>query len=138
MRPAVASIVCLTCFVTACGETVTGPTDVVSAGAWGSDQLVLTVAANDATIESGCDSGRIAVPIVPDRAGRFSVSGTYAFGRGGPSQPGDPPMRGHAARYDGTIDGRTMQLTIFLPDLSRTLGPFQLSFGRKNLFDRCL
>ena len=138
MRVKLGSILLLTCVLTACGGTPIEPTDIVPAGVWGSDQLLLTVSATSASIESGCDSGRIEGSITPDRSGRFSVSGTYAFGRGGPIQQGDPPPRAHTARYDGTIRDQAMQLTISLPELSRMLGPFELSFGRQNLRDRCL
>ena len=138
MRRALGSIVCLACFVTGCGESATGPTEIVAPGVWGNDQLVLTATASGATIESGCDSGRIEGPVATDQSGGFSLPGTYAFGRGGPSQAGDPPLKAHSARYVGRITGQTMELTISLPELPRTLGPFQLSFGRKNLLDRCL
>ena len=138
MKRALGSIVCLTCFITACGDSATGPTEIVSAGVWGNDQLVFTATPSGATIESGCDSGRIEGSIATDQSGGFSRPGTYVFGRGGPSQSGDPLLKAHSARYIGRIAGPTMELTISLPELSRTLGPFQLSFGRQNLLDRCL
>lgn len=138
MRSSLPAILSAVCVIAACGNTPTGPTDLVATGVWGSDQVRFTVMPTGATIESGCDSGRIETQLIPDRTGRFSAAGTYAFGTGGPTRLGDPPAKAHSARYDGTIDGRTMRLTVSLPELSRTLGPFQLTLGRENLLERCL
>jgi len=138
MKRVFGSIVCLACFITGCGEPATAPTEIVPAGVWGNDQLVFTATVTGATIESGCDSGRIEGSIATDQSGGFSLPGTYVFGRGGPSQSSDLPLKAQSARYVGRIVGERMELTISLPELSRSLGPFQLSLGRQNLIDRCL
>jgi hypothetical protein len=98
----------------------------------------MTVTATGATVDFGCDSGTIDQPLVLDQSRRVSARGTYAFGQGGPREPGGPPAVPHPARYDGATDGKTLQLTVFIVDLSRTIGDFLLVASRQGSLDRCL
>jgi hypothetical protein len=96
------------------------------------------VTASGATVDYGCDSGTIDGPLALDNREQFTLSGTHTFGRGGPSQPDDPPPRLHPARYEGTASGNALYLTVFLPELSRRIGDFQLERGVPAQLDRCL
>jgi len=131
------SLVFLSCLLAACGDSVTAPNGNVSSGVWGGNAIQLTVTGNGATLEHDCDSGRIDQPLVADRGGQFSSDGTYSFGHGGPRQPGEPNAKIYTARYSGTVTGSTMRLSVFLPELSRSIGDFTLQLGRSNL-EKCL
>ena len=104
----------------ACSGSLTGPSDVLSPGVWGGDRIEMKVTSTGATIAYDCDIGTINEPMVVERSGKFSARGTHSFGRGGPSQQGDPPLRAHHAGYEGQIVGRTMQLIVFLPSCLET------------------
>jgi hypothetical protein len=137
MRPSLSSLICLAWIVAGCAGP-TGPSEVLTQGVWGGEGIKMTVTATGATIDYGCDVGTIDERLVLDHSEEFSARGTYSFGRGGPSQLGDPPLRAHPARYDGMTDGKTMRLTVFLPELSRRVGDFLLERGRQPSLDRCL
>ena len=122
----------------ACGVSVTAPGDTLAAGVWGGVGIQLTVSPTRSTLDFGCDVGSIDGAVALTRSGDFVVSGSYAFGRGGPRQPTDPPLTPHAARYEGTTDGRTLRLSVFLPELSRRIGDYELVLGRPASLDRCL
>jgi hypothetical protein len=99
---------------------------------------MMTVTADGATLDYGCDTGSIDQPLGIDDRQQFSARGTHSFGRGGPSQQDDPPLRRHFATYEGTVNGSTMRLNVVLPDLSRRIGEFQLERGRQPSLERCL
>jgi len=134
MRLPFLTISCLAFLAAGC-IALTGPSGILSPGVWGGEGILLTVTATGATVDYGCDAGTIDEPLTP---GSFTASGTYAFGRGGPRHPDDPPLKAHAARYEGTTNGGTMQLAVTLPELSRRVGEFRLVRGRQPLLDRCL
>jgi len=131
------ALICLTWIVAGCGGPI-GPSEVLSLGVWGGEGIKMTVTATGAIIDYGCDVGTIDEVLVVDQSGEFFAGGTYSFGRGGPSQQGAPRPRAHSARYEGTTDGKTIQLSVFLPELSRKVGEFLLELGRQPSLDRCL
>jgi predicted small secreted protein len=133
----ISSIVVCASLAAACGNAITGPGDDISPGVWGGDSIRLTVTGTGAALEHGCDSGQIDGALTPDHSGRFSTDGTYSFGHGGPRQPGEPPAKIYTARYTGTVTGTTMRLSVFLPELARSIGDFTLQLG-KPMLDRCL
>ena len=116
---------------TACGST--GPDD--EAG-WGSDQASLTVGATGATlrIRSSTDCfgsfGEIPAPLP---AGSFTLSGTFTQLMG--VQPG---FVEYPAQFSGTVAGRHMILSLEVPALQRTLGPFILTRGADENWVPCL
>ncbi len=116
----------------------TAPSDAVAQGVWGGKGLKMTVTASGASLEFDCDAGAIAQPLVFTQIGKFITTGTYSFGRGGPRQQGDPPAVAHSARYEGVVDGKTMQLNVFISDLSRDMGTFTLALDRQPQLERCL
>jgi hypothetical protein len=137
MRPSIALLMVLVLSAAGCAGPTT-PSDVVPQGVWGGDGIKMTVTATGATLEFDCDAGAISEPLLFAHVGKFTASGTYSFGRGGPRQQGDPPAPQHPARYEGSIDGKEMQLSIFLSDLSRNMGAFMLELGRQPTLERCL
>jgi hypothetical protein len=109
----------------------------VPAGVWGGKGIQITVTASGATIEYDCDAGRIDERLQTDASGKFIANGTHAFGRGGPRYDGEPRPKPHAARYEGQVNGKKMDLTISLPDLGRKVGEFSVELGKRALLDRC-
>ena len=124
-------ILALTAVSSACEST--GPEPVV---AWGSDQAALRIAADTATLHilaaGGCYGswGEIdhAIP-----AGAFTLSGTYTQLMG--AYPGSIQ---YAAEYAGTIAGNSMTLSINIPALQQTIGPFHLTAGVTSAWTACL
>jgi hypothetical protein len=121
----------------ACSK-VSGPSDTIRQGVWGGDGIQMIVTGTGASIDYGCDAGTVDEPLFLDLHDRFSLQGTFSFGRGGPREPGEPPSKPHAARYEGTSDGQRLTLTVFLPDLARSAGEYRLEFGRQGSLNRCL
>ncbi len=110
----------------ACEEnSPTGPKklDRMPVGAWGGEQISLTVTESGGTFEQFCATGFIEQAILLDADGRFEVTGTYIENRGGPSVM-------HPARFSGSTDGTTATLTVTLTDSDRRIGPFRFFFGR--------
>lgn len=109
----------------------------VAMGVWGGKGIEMTVTANGARIDYGCDSGTIDGRLRSDPRGRFFARGTHAFGRGGPRKPGDPAPRARQARYEGVRNGDKLELTVLLPELNRNLGKFILRLGQRATLERC-
>ena len=130
IRLAMATVV-LTLSSGACAST--GPDqDAV----WGSSQVSLTIAETTTTLQilasGGCygSYGEIDQPI---RSLTFSLTGTYTQLTG--VYPGSVQ---YPAQYDGAIAGRHMTLTISVPTLGQTLGPFSLTHGVAQTWPACL
>ena len=136
MRRPLQMLALLALLDSACSN-VSGPSDTIPQGMWGGDGIQMFVTATGATIDYGCDAGTVNEPLTVSLNERFSLPGTYSFGRGGPREAGDS-AKTHAARYEGTSDGKQLTLTVFLPDLSRSAGEYRLEFGRQGSLDRCL
>src|ERR1700737_2700187 len=97
----------------------TAPSDGrVAIGAWGGDHLRVDVTPDGGTAEYDCAHGTIDEPLVADRSGRFSASGTHTFDHGGPVRIDEVPNR-HPARYDGRVTGDTLQLTVTVTDTAQ-------------------
>lgn len=116
----------------ACASTVSDPPTAV----WGSNQASLTIAQGTAAIQilaaGGCygSFGKIDQPI-PLSA--FTLPGTYTQLMG--VYPGSAQ---YAAQYIGTVAGRHMTLSISIPALQQTLGPFSLTLGVVKTWPACL
>jgi hypothetical protein len=127
----------LALLASACGK-VSGPSATIPQGLWGGDGIQMVVTATGASVDYGCDAGTVDEPLFLDLNERFSLRGTYSFGRGGPREAGVSPSTPHPARYEGTSDGRRLTLTVYLSDLARGAGEYRLEFGRQGSLDRCL
>jgi hypothetical protein len=135
MRLALATIICLASpFGLACSDGPTAPGELIAQGVWGGRGIRLTVTAAGGTADYGCDIGSIGEPLVLNQS-RFSATGTYTYSVSHSGQ--DTPEKPHPARYEGTVNDTTMELTVYLVDLSRPVGPFQLTLGRPAVLARC-
>lgn len=103
---------------------------------WGSDQASLSVADSNATIQvlapGGCYGayGSIEHAVL---SANFTLSGTYTQLIG--AYPGSIQ---YAAEYTGTIIGNRMTLSISVPALNQTIGPFHLTAGVTSAWSACL
>ena len=115
-----------------------GPdTPEVVTGEWGGVHLGLVASDSGADLEYDCASGHIAGQIRPDGNGRFSAAGTHFPGHGGPIRE-DEVRETRPARYDGTVRGEKMTITVTLPDSGETLGTFILTRGASPHVIKCL
>ena len=119
-----------------CSSPVHPSVDTASIhGAWASDQATLTISDGTATLEllasGGCfgSYGQIHQPIP---FGDFVVSGTYTQLIG--AYPGTLQ---YAAQYSGQEDGADLRLTITVPALSLSIGPMDLTAGRRQDWPAC-
>ncbi len=134
MRRSTIRLVTSTCILTlAIGACASTRPDQL---AWGSNQVSLIIAESSATLQilasGGCygSYGEIDQPIPP---GSFTLTGTYTQLTG--VSPGSIQ---YTAQYVGTVAGRHMTLTIGIPDLQQTLGPFSLTYGVAKTWPACL
>jgi hypothetical protein len=121
--------------LSACGPTAPSPAAVVSE--WGGEHVHLTINTTSSTLEFDCARGTVDQSLVPDKNGRFAVSGTFVRGHGGPVRSDESADR-HPARYAGVIRGKSMELTVTLTDSAETIGTFNLVQGTQGLLVRCL
>jgi hypothetical protein len=112
----------------------------VQPGVWGSEKASLTITRDGATLEilsltlstGGCFGayGEMTQPI-PN--GPFSIAGSYTQLIG--AYPGKIQF---AAQYSGVVEANRMSITITVPALQQTLGPFPLTDGVNNAWSPCL
>ncbi len=106
-------------------------------GEWGGEHLGLVASVEGAELEFDCATGEIASAIVPDGSGRFSVAGFHFPGHGGPIRDDEETVK-LPARFDGTVRGDLMTITVTLPDWAMTLGPYTLLRGASPRVIKCL
>jgi hypothetical protein len=131
--PAIVSIVAIVAIVSilACSSATTARITEV-AGTWGGDNAGLIVTDTDVHVHIGCTLGDAVGPIHPDADGRFEATGTY-------NVDAYPVDRGitHPATFSGQIIGETMTLTVSLTDITRVLGPVNLTYGKEPKMGPC-
>lgn len=106
----------------------------VPEGEWAGEHVRLSVRSNGASIEFDCGHGTLDAPLKLDDKGRFDVKGSFVR-EGGPVREG--PEDKQPARYSGTSDGTTMDLTAAL-DAGGTIGSFRLTRGATGRLVKCL
>ena len=101
-------------------------------GTFGGDNAGLMADDTSAHVHIGCTYGDIHEPIVLDLSSRFDVSGEQNINA-------YPVSLGilHPARFAGSIDGRTMTLTVTLTDTAVTLGPVSMTFEKQPNMGPC-
>lgn len=109
----------------------------VVTGEWGGVHLGLVVTAAGADLEYDCAEGRINGAVRPDASGRFSAVGVHIPGHGGPIRFGEI-LETRPARYDGTVRGDKMTITVTLTDTNEVLGTFTLIQGASPHVIKCL
>jgi len=106
-------------------------------GTWGGDRLRLVVDAKGAgRVELDCAGGAIIGPLVLSEKGAFAAAGTFEQYRGGP-QRADEAAAVTKARYEGTVEGGTMTLSIW-PEGAAKPQVFKLRKGAAVKLVRCL
>ena len=113
-----------------------GSTEPDQPTTWGSEQANLSIDGNVATVKilasGGCYGSYGEIPhAIP--AGTFTLPGTYTQLIG--AFPGSIQ---YAAEYSGSIVADTMTLTISVPALQQTIGPFHLIAGVTASWSPCL
>jgi len=127
--------ICLAVLVAACASA-TGPDAVVTVGSWGGEHAVLTLDASGGSIEFDCAHGTLPAPI-PLMHNSFDVAGDYVQEHGGPVREGEQVVH-RAARYQGSVDGMRMTLTVTLSDTGDRIGSFTLTRGTSGRVFKCL
>ena len=107
---------------------------VVAAGLWGGEHISLDVTATGAFVEFDCAHGTLDAPLFQDASGQFAVAGTYVQEGGAMAQ--DPPP-GVPARYEGTVSGQTLTLTVTTTDDNQKIGSFTLAQGQTPQLRKC-
>jgi hypothetical protein len=101
-------------------------------GMFGGDAAAFTGDDTSAHVHVDCTYGDIHEPIVLDMNSRFDVAGEHNI----TAFPVDLGIF-HPARFIGSIDGRTMTLTVTLTDTAVTLGPVLLTFEKEPSMGSC-
>jgi hypothetical protein len=99
---------------------------------WGGSGVEVAVQSLSSKVELSCGNGTINEPFFIDRNGRFDLAGTYESG------PVALPPPLHPAHYIGSVEGKTMRLTIRVDDTAEMIGPFQLTRGVVPVIIKCL
>ena len=105
-------------------------------GQWGGQHIGMNATEVAVSFDFDCAAGRIDAPLALDAAGRFSASGVYFPGHGGPERVDEIP-RALPATYAGSISGNRMGISITLESGQR-VGPFELRRGAPPQIFRCL
>ncbi|HEY6146372.1 MAG TPA: hypothetical protein VIZ69_01690 [Thermoanaerobaculia bacterium] len=105
-------------------------------GRWGGEHVRLDVTETGAQMELDCAHGSIENPITVDETGRFTIRGAFVREHPGPIRPG-LERRAQPAVYSGRIDGKTMKLSIELPETGETVGTYSLVHGEEGRVRKC-
>ena len=108
----------------------------VQRGVWGSSRASLAIADTGATLQIlsfGTCYGSYGQVKQPLATGRFDLPGTYTQLIG--AYPGKLE---YAARYSGTVTGNQLSITVSVPTLQTTFGPFVLVYGLTSAWSPCL
>jgi hypothetical protein len=112
----------------------------VQPGVWGSESASLAITKAGATLEGlslrlpdgGC-FGSYGESPQPIPNGPFSIAGTYTQLTGF-----FPGKIQYAAHYSGFVEGDRLSITITVPALQQSIGPFVLTNGVNNAWSPCL
>jgi hypothetical protein len=75
--------------------------------------------------------------MVVNREGKFEAKGFFVREKGGPVRAGEDEKR-EPAIYTGTMDGKTLTLTVKLVDSEEVIGTFNLTHGQTGRIRKCL
>ena len=106
-------------------------------GTWGGKRIGMEITAHGTVIEFDCAHAAINESFVADRNGRFDLKGTYEAERPGPQRAGASSNE-RPSRYTGSVNGKSMTLTITLTDTNETIGTFTLTHGVATQIVKCL
>ena len=137
MVPVKRALLSFACVIFASCENPGAADRPVTTGLWGGVGIRLEVMSQGATIEYDCAHGTIDQPLVADRNGRFSLTGTHVREHGGPIRI-DEPVDRHPARYDGKVRGTSMQISVTLLDSNQAVGTFAATLNGSARIVKCL
>jgi len=115
---------------------IPGGRNLATPGAWGSGLASLATTNSGATLQilasGGCygSYGNIGAPIP---RGPFALAGTYTQLIG--AYPG---MIQYDASFSGSVAGNQMTITVVVPALQESFGPFDLTYGVQTSWQPCL
>ncbi len=122
--------------ITSCTEDSIHPGTQIE-GLWGARHIILVADKAGAVLEYDCAHGTIDEPLIPDSDGHFDLVGTHTWESGGPIRQ-DQQDTTHPARYQGSISGNKLTLTIRLTDGDEVLGPYVLVQDDPGRVYKCL
>ena len=102
---------------------------------WGGTHIGLVITVTGGTVEYDCAEGEILEPIRITN-GKFNVLGLHYMGMGGPI--GVDKVNPRPARYEGTVKGDEMTMTVTLTDTKEQVGTFKLVRGENPHVVKCL
>jgi hypothetical protein len=102
---------------------------------WGGTHIGLVITVSGGTVEYDCAEGEILEPIRVTN-GKFNVLGLHYLGMGGPI--GVDRLHPRPARYEGTVKGDRMTMTVTLTDTKEPVGTFDLVRGENPRVFKCL
>jgi len=117
-------------------STPTTKTQSNITGLWGGQGISFEAGDEGVKIEFDCAHGTIAEKIVTDSKAMFLVQGSYVRERPGPTHQ-DGNAEAEAAEYSGSIQGKTMNLTVTLSKTKESLGTFKLTQGKTGRLRKC-
>ena len=108
------------------------PPGAMVRGTFGGNNAGLIADDTSAHVHIGCTYGDVHQPIVLDLSSRFDLPGEQNI-------TAYPVSAGifHPARFTGSIDGRTMTLTVTLTDTAVTLGPVVMTLDKEPNMGPC-
>jgi hypothetical protein len=107
----------------------------VTRGNWGGQNIQLTVNDAGAQVQFSCSHGTIDEALVL-KDGKFSARGTFIREGPGPLREDDPPAK-QPAVYRGSVQDKTMTLTVTLDKTNEQVGSFELEFDTPGRVRRC-
>jgi len=122
----------MTLAVVACGDLTVSSLEFTT---WGGEHIRLAITVSGGTVEYDCAEGEILEPIrLVD--GRFSALGLHYMGIGGPI--GVDRVHPRPARYEGSVKGDLMNMTVTLTDTQEKVGTYSLTRGESAHVIKCL
>ncbi len=106
----------------------------VPAGLWGGPGIEIETTSEGATLQFDCASGTIETPIALNAFGNFDVPGSYLMER---DALGNRVRELHPARFQGTIHGDFLGLTVVLSDTGTIVGVFSATRGMRSSLHPC-
>lgn len=110
--------------------------DKVITGEWGGEHIGVQINEDSAEIEFDCANGKIDQRIILDKNNKFDLTGTYTVEHSGPIRV-DKPLPANPARYTGSINDKTMTLTVTLIETKEVIGTFTLTHGTRARVMKC-
>ena len=102
---------------------------------WGGSHIGLVITVSGANVEYDCAEGEILEPIrLVD--GKFNALGLHYMGIGGPI--GVDRVHPRPARYQGSVKGDEMTMTVTLTDTQEKVGTYTLTRGESAHVVKCL